>query len=157
MSEYEAEQFWRIDGVPANRLVGSEPTPSLGETVTYEFEFSPMRTENPDEYQKLYHEIIDKYSDHAGQFAPGEDKRITLDGTPWFREQHDKESLVISIEPPEQNSLNRGMWGIIESIQGETKNKGRGRNLKISIRYLADLDEYPSKEAVSNDLEATGL
>lgn len=157
MSGNDIENFWRISGVPANRLIGSEPTPSLGETVTYEFEFSPMRGEEPEAYQKLYYEIVNKYSGHAGQFAPHDGKRITLGGKPWYREQHNKESLVVSIRPPESSALDRGMWGIIENIEGGTENKGRGRNLKINIRYLADLNEYSSKEAVSDDLEADGI
>jgi hypothetical protein len=157
MSEIDTEEFWRIDGVPANRLIGPEPTPALGETATYEFEFSPMYDEGPEEYQKLYYELVDKYSGHAGNFAPQDGQRTDINGVPWYREQHQKCSLVVPIRPPKSSALDRGMWGIIENIDGGIENKDRGRNLRIDLRYLADLDEYSSKEDVSEALEADGI
>jgi hypothetical protein len=157
VSEIDTEEFWRIDGVPANRLIGPEPTPALGETATYEFEFGPMHDEDPEEYQKLYYELVDRYSGHAGNFAPQGGNRTDINGIPWYREQHNKRSLVVSIKPPESSALDRGMWGIIENIDGGIENRGRGRNLRIDLRYLADLDEYSSQEAVSEALEADGI
>lgn len=131
----------RVDGVLA-----PHPTITIGETSTFDAVIKADGGLSNHRYR--YEQLRDRLAYASDTVTTGR----TYDGTPWFRERHDRESLVVKIEPGRDTPATRGVWGIIERGADRTTLPDVAAQLSIDVFVLAEADEYPSREAVIDDL-----
>lgn len=131
----------RVDGIE-----GEHPTLMINETTTFRIVLTPHRLANHiGRYEQLRDRIF--YADETVTTG------TTYDGRPWFTERHNDESLVVKVQPGRDRSLGtRGVWGIIKGGDDATSLPADLARLSVDILVLADIRDYPTREAVIDDL-----
>jgi hypothetical protein len=131
-------------------VIESQPAPPLGETASWDLLFRPEvgATDHLERYRALL-----AFREHVGAYAAGVDVRHR----PWYREQHDRESLLVALRPPVDSQTGRGVWGLIDDMEDETTTPARRAVVSLDLLVLADGDDYNSASEVRADFEADGI
>ncbi|WP_435075954.1 hypothetical protein [Halococcus sp. AFM35] len=139
---------WRIGGVPVSWIEGNQPAPVRGESGTYELR---LVADGRGDHVARYQAIMD-WQVHAGEF----DMYDTISGPPMFREQHEREPLLVAVEPASDDPTGRGLWGLVENVDDSTEVPQRKCFVSVDVLHLAPLGDYADKQAVRQALEADG-
>jgi hypothetical protein len=137
---------WLIGRSRVDGILGEHPTLTIGETATFDVVLTPRRLAN---HLGRYEQLRDRILYASETVLMGR----TYDGRPWFTEQHNKESLVVKVQPGrDTNTGQRGVWGIIDGGDDATTLPETMAQLSVDIHVLAELRDYPNREAVIADL-----
>lgn len=114
--------------VTADTLLGSAPSVRRGETTAATFEFGTSSA----------YTTIREYLDFAGRAST----LVALDGTPYYRENHnDTEELLIGVNPSGADlpSEYLGWWGIL--MGGADQTPGANTVYRVEMEFFV-LDEF---------------
>ena len=137
------------ESIPISRLVGNQPSPLLGDTGSWSFEFVPDAEEYGDHVER--YERLVSYQGYAGAYATGVDGQRR----PWYREQHPGSSLLVALRPPDWDTTGRGQWALIDSIDDSAEVPEKIAPVDLDLLYLAPLSKYDSARA-ARAMEANG-
>ena len=130
-------------------VIESQPAPPLGETASWDLLFRP---EAGADHLERYRALL-AFREHAGSYVAGVDVRHR----PWYREQHDRESLLVALRPPADSQTGRGVWGLIDTIEDDTTTPSARAVVSIDLLVLASTEEFGTAGALRNALEADGI
>lgn len=169
---------WEIDGIPAEHVTReTPPTLTRGTEVTLpllfqdtgegeietsftaaqqyslQYSFNYADQETIDATRSHYLQILD-YLDYQGETVV---RYGTTDrGKPWFRERvptdASVDSLVVSVDAPDDVQEDRSMWAIVLSGVDQSSVLSTSRRVDLTLFVLAELDEYADRAAVVDDL-----
>lgn len=74
------------------------------------------------------------------------------DGSPWFLERHNQESLVVKVVPGKDTTV-PAVWGVLTGFTDETSLPEEMCILEVDIFVLGKLEEYDDRRAVKAALE----
>ena len=131
-------------------VVESQPAPPLGETAGWDLLFRPEVGAN--DLLERYRALL-AFREHAGAYAAGVDARHE----PWYREQHDRTSLLVALRPPTDSATGRGVWGLVDTIEDNTTTPSARAVVSIDLLVLASTEEFGTAGALRNALEADGI
>lgn len=131
-------------------VIESQPAPPLGETASWDLLFRPEvgAADHLERYRALL-----AFREHAGAYAAG----VDVHHRPWYREQHDRESLLVALRPPADSQTGRGVWGLIDAMEDETTTPARRAVVSLGLLVLADVDDYATAAEIENALAADGI
>ena len=132
-------------------VIESQPAPPLGETASWGLLFRPEVGASSDHLER-YRALL-AFREHAGAYAAGVDLRRE----PWYREQHDRESLLVALRPPTDSATGRGVWGLVDTIEDNTTTPSARAVVSIDLLVLASTEEFGTAGALRNALEAGGI
>jgi len=132
---------WTINGKETAGLVGSHPVVTQGQTVSMTFKWTPR----VDNYLTQYQDIRDLL-----EYTQRVDHGTYLDQTPWYRERHDRQSLVLEIVPGSSSEGAKGVWGLLVGGTDETVKPVQEAVLSLDILVLAPHSDYASLTDVEN-------
>lgn len=146
VTEPPTDTSWLIGRSRVDGIEGEHPTLTINETSTFNVVLTPQRLAN---HIGRYEQLRDRLMYASDTVTTG----TTYDGRPWFTERHNDESLVVKVQPGRDRSLaTRGVWGIIVGGDDATTLPGTLARLSVDILVLAELRDYPNREAVIADL-----
>lgn len=141
------DQTWIVGRSRADAIRPPHPNITIGETARFDFVFQQSGV---GAHVERYEQLRDRIMYASDTVTTGR----TYDGSPWFRERHNKESLVVKVEPgPDIEAAARGIWGIIEGGNDRTNLAQVSAEISVEIFVLAELDQYATREEVKNNLE----
>lgn len=125
------------------------PEFAIGETVSITLRFL-----NPDygggfpNHYKRYQQLRERLFYGVNSVTTG----LMQDGSPWFLERHNRESVVVKVEPGVDTTV-PSVWGIITDFTDDTSLPEEMCVLEVDVFVLGKLDEYDDRRAVKNALE----
>ena len=150
-----AANSWTIDGTAAS-LLGAQPAPQPGESETYEFKLNPSHSSTVASVHERYNALRPRWK-HANTVSVD----TTFDDKVIYNEGRGDAALAefAIVDDP----LGRGFWGLITDGDDkvETIDDGSGQEiaatLSLEVAYIADLAQYPDKQAVRDVHERRGF
>lgn len=149
---YEVDLVDRSIAVGRTRADGFDiPMPefAIGETVSITLRFvdSEQGGGFEDHYGR-YKQLRERAFYGVNSVTTG----MMQDGSPWFLERHNQESVVVKVVPGE-DSLVPAVWGIITDFADETSLPEELCVLSVDIFVLGKLEDYEDRRAVKAALE----
>lgn len=155
--DYGEETEIGVDGVLTG--VGDR---TKGDTYTYTLVFRDAnRWPGEPRAVECFNDLLDR-SKYAGEYELHE----MVDGPPEYTPTWPtgETTLLVSLEPENRRTVPvPGLWGLIDSIEvssapitGEDT-VPQNAALDLSLTYLADIREYETRDAITQDLENPGL
>lgn len=100
------------------------------------------------------YERLKRYGD-TGTVSSG----LALDGTPHYREtlpaDADIESRVLQFVPVADPDAWGGFWAVVEEYEDESEDVPAFYEVTLTVRMLADADEYDARTEVVNEFKVT--
>ena len=132
-------KYWTVGGVETRGIVGSHPVITPGEETVFSLRFTPRQ----DDHLEAYEELRD-YLDYAEQQAHG----TYLTGQPWYRELHERDTLVLEFEPGSESQAAQGVWGLVTGGSDNTVRPRQEALLTLEVFVLGTTDEYATLSEV---------
>lgn len=143
--------YWKVNGIETDGLVGPQAPLTVGETVDYPFLFRPRQSPAPGHIER--YEAVRELGLASGQF----DTYETLNGEWYFKENGGDISPLIGIVPPDRDPTARRVWGLIEGYGDDTTLADKRCELSLSVLLLSVGDTYTTESALRADREVPGL
>lgn len=116
-----------------------------GDTVTVPLNFRPGESGGLPNVADRYNQIRDRVeSTGGGSVTTG----TSEDGTPYFRENHGDETLLVRVEPGRDMRDTRGVWAVVVGGEDLSSTPGTWRRYAVDVYVLAQLNEYDTAAAV---------
>lgn len=113
------------------------PDVTVGETTTLTLIFDPHR--DVPNARGRYQQVRDRLR-YANDDAVVTD--TTMDGTPWFRESHGHETLLVKAAPGRDLGTYPGFWGVIVGGGDQTVDPRIVARVEVEVFVLAPLETY---------------